>query len=320
MSANRGDEITELLIEAERRRAWLVVHDKALGRAMRRRVLTGELIEPQPGCFARWITWSNMKVLPRYWYLLRAVATAYPECIFCHESAAVLHGLAVSYRDLSAVHVATSRRAHTRSSSLLRRHVIDGDLPVTIDGMRATSLNRTAFDCMRMRRFPQALAIADSALRTGRTDSEQLQAYMGALCHCPGCMSALRALSYADARAENGGESVARATMIELGFAIPDLQVPYTDRVTGQDYRVDFIWPLADKKPLAGELDGKVKYDDPDFMGGRDVADVVIDERHRESHLTIDVSAVCRFSLPEVYNRPYFARLLDTFGVPRVRL
>lgn len=317
MGMRYEDEVTAQLIAAEQEGMWLITRDRLVRQTLRRRVVTGELLEPFHGCFARRAIWDQMKALPRYWYVLRAVAKAYPGCVFCRESAAVLHGLSVSYRALSSIHIATSRHAHSSSSKLLMRHVIEGDTPVVIQGMHATSLARTAFDCMRAEPFPQALAVADSALRTGRIDRDSLRAYAESKHQSPGIGVIRRALDYADPRAENGGESIARATMIELGYVIPDLQVPFTDKITGAEYRVDFVWYFSDKKPIAGELDGKLKYEDPAFMGGRDVVGVLTDERRRESRLTIDVSAVCRFSLQEVYDRHPFAQILDAFGIPR---
>ena len=106
--------------------------------------------------------------------------------------------------------------------------------------------------------------------------------------------------------------------MIELGFEIPELQIDFVDELSGKKIRPDFLWTLDGGSKIAGELDGDQKYENPIYMGGRDVTRVLTDERKRESRLTIKVGSVCRFSLRDVYDRAGFERLLDEFGVPRV--
>ena len=55
--------------------------------------------------------------------------------------------------------------------------------------------------------------------------------------------TALTTLRYADARAESGGESVARAVMIETGFAPDQLQYELTDPFDSTEtMRTDFAW------------------------------------------------------------------------------
>lgn len=55
--------------------------------------------------------------------------------------------------------------------------------------------------------------------------------------------TALTTLQYADARAESGGESVARAVMIETGFAPDWLQYELTDPFdSAKPIRTDFAW------------------------------------------------------------------------------
>ena len=124
----------------------------------------------------------------------------------------------------------------------------------------------------------------------------------------------------ADERAENGGESVTRARIIELGFVVPELQVEIENPLNeGQYYRADFFWVLEDGTELIGELDGKEKYIDPKILKGKDTVDALLDERLRESRISAKKGrCVMRFSFPEVMNRTFFERLLSTYGVPRV--
>ena len=60
------------------------------------------------------------------------------------------------------------------------------------------------------------------------------------------------------AEARNGGESMARAIMIDLGFVPPDLQVEICDLdESDQVVAVDFHWMLPDGGVVVGELDGR---------------------------------------------------------------
>lgn len=64
----------------------------------------------------------------------------------------------------------------------------------------------------------------------------------------------------ANGKSENSGESLARATMIELGFKNPELQREFFNKNNPEwPYRVDFAWE-DNKKLIVGELDGTDKY------------------------------------------------------------
>lgn len=316
MGIRRGVEVDAMLNGAERRGSCLYTTEKWALNVLRRRVHAGSVLEVDRCSFIRYGTWKNLDPLTRYLWRINAVATALPGCVFCRESAAVLYGLYVSYSKLQRVHVATTSKGHSSSSRLVTRHPVDGDEIVTIGGLRTTSLLRTSFDCMRTYEFPEALAIADSTLRFG-AQRAALEAYVNGMRNYQGASMARWATAYADPRAENDGESIARAAMILCGFEIPDLQHPIKDTLTGKEYRADFYWVLPDGTKVVGELDGNRKYTDPAYMGGRTQTGVLLDERKRESRITTKVSRVCRFSPEEVRDQQYLTRLLDEYGIPR---
>lgn len=129
----------------------------------------------------------------------------------------------------------------------------------------------------------------------------------------------MRVLSFANPLSENGGESYARAVMIEEGFQVPTLQVELPDPISPSGtYRVDFLWRLPDGSYVAGEFDGLRKYNDPRYRGGRSANEVLIAERERESHLNALGLPVMRFKFADVLDRRRFVRLLEQFGIPRV--
>ena len=65
-----------------------------------------------------------------------------------------------------------------------------------------------------------------------------------------------RLCCFANGLSENGGESFARGTMIDLGFMVPELQHEFVAPNSGVKYRCDFLWQLPGGGLIVGELDG----------------------------------------------------------------
>jgi hypothetical protein len=269
------------------------------------------------GIYARLAYWSGLRPEERSLHELRALSEIHPEWVFCHVSAAAAHGLAVSYRLLREVHVATSRQAHCATSGHAVRHCVGEDETVATSGVLATSIERTVFDCARSLPFGEAMAVADSAIARGATSRGRLVAYAQGMAGYRGVAQARRVAALADGRAESGGESIARAAMIELGFEAPELQAGFRDPVDGRAYRVDFLWRLPDGSMVAGELDGREKYASPAMAKGRTPLEVLTAERRREARLTALGIRVVRFSFAEVRDARYLRRLLEAYGIPR---
>ena len=82
-----------------------------------------------------------------------------------------------------------------------------------------TSPLRTVIDCARALPFDAALAVADSALRSGRITKSELVAAAGRAPRT-GRTKALRVAKFADPRADNPFESVLRAIAIERGLRL----------------------------------------------------------------------------------------------------
>lgn len=59
---------------------------------------------------------------------------------------------------------------------------------------------------------------------------------------------------------ENGGESFARGTMIDLGFMVHELQHEFVAPNSRVKYRCDFLWRVSGGGLIVGELDGYDKY------------------------------------------------------------
>ncbi|GAB10708.1 hypothetical protein GOARA_061_01480 [Gordonia araii NBRC 100433] len=215
-------------------------------------------------------------------FRLRSIAVAtsstpqrYP---LSHTSAAVVHGLPLLHPSLRHVHVTTGekRGGGIRSGRHLHPAALGSGDVVEIDGVRVTSLERTAADVATMGDFSQALTVFDGALRAGGR-REPIAAALAT--PRPGIRPARRALAVADPASESVGESWSRAQIIDAGLPAPVLQREVRG-LSGRTYRCDFGWDDM----LVGEFDGLMKYGRlrrPD----EDAADAVIREKKREDDL-----------------------------------
>ena len=318
MGKTNDAEMMRLFSEAEQRKTCLVPPSPRVRETLRRHVKQGKAVHPARGMYARASYWRSLSKPQQALWILRAMQTLHPTWTFCHESAALAFGLSVSHEKLNEVHVVTSPSSRNASSESVHWHIVQNDEPVIVQGLRVTSLARTAFDCMRTADFKRALAIADSTLRlSGRSGSSFPSSFKRMRGSCAGTVHAARTMYYADALSESGGESMARAAMIELGFALPQLQVSFPrplDR--NRSFRVDFLWTRLDGSKVIGEFDGKQKYEDEAMRNGRTPLRVLADEQHRESQLTLLGMPIVRFSYGDILNANRFASLLKLYDIP----
>lgn len=140
---------------------------------------------------------------------------------------------------------------------------------------------------------------------------------------------------------ENGGESFARGTMIDLGFMVPELQHEFVSPNFRVKYRCDFLWRVSGGGLIVGELDGYDKY----FVDSTNSSHVNINfnssadtqmlrnsynqaainrnidrQAERESVLFREcgVSKIVRFNFADVVGVKNLERKLVEAGVPRI--
>lgn len=320
MKNHARDLMEQQLEQSEKTKTCIVAHSRAERARLRRAARSGLIDEVAPSVFARPSYWTQLKPSVRACHVMRALQELHPDWIFAGPSAATARGLAVSNRYLDKTWLATTRKSHRSDSQFFRTIVVTDDAVECVDGMRLTSLARTVADCLRVMDFRSALAIADSALRVGHLDQDALiQGIEDACARMPNISEVRHIVKLADARAESGGESIARATMLELGIAPPDLQRPFDNPVVPTEpYRVDFTWEVVGGCVL-GELDGFEKYVNAEMTRGRSMASVIDDEHRRQSHLEANacVLRVVRFGFADVMRDREFLALLQACGVPR---
>lgn len=322
MSAENTEHCERLLDEAEYHGRCLAPGDPSAQRYLDRQVGKGKLIRPFRGMYARSASWEKLTPSQQHLHIVRALALKHPDWVFSHFTAAVAYGLSVSYADIGPVHRMVPKRAPRASSKDVRCHAAPHRAIHLVGGIKVTSFAQTVSDCLRSLDFANGVALADSALRISGMTSMQLcellDAHVADGTH--GIVTARRAACFADGRAESGGESIARAKMLELGFMIPDLQAEFPDPMSPRKvYRVDFCWNMPDGRIIIGELDGRDKYADPAKTGGRNTVDVLADERLRESRLSMYKHPIMRFSFRDVMDSNAFRKLLIGFGIPHLR-
>ena len=317
MGTRKQGMVASLLLEAEEQNRLLVPHDRCLRRRLDRMVERGVAFRPSQGIYVRADYWRSLKDNQKALHMIRALSEREPAMVFSHTSAALVHGLEVPWHLQRKLHAIMAPGHAARSSGWVVRHISEGCPTATVDGIRVTSVEQTVFDCLRTLDLPEGLAVVDSSLRGLELDPDALRTFFDERRRRRGYCHAAQTLSLADPRSENGGESIARGTMLEMGYMPPDLQVEVNDPIGGGTYRADFLWRIDEGNWVIGELDGKDKYYDEDMTKGRSIDEVLLDERLRESRINARGIRVMRFRFSELSNRLRLAELLDLFGIPK---
>ncbi|MDM7829931.1 hypothetical protein [Cellulomonas edaphi] len=191
--------------------------------------------------------------------LLARIAAAHhlarTEHCFSHTSAALLHGLGM-WRLPSDVEVYQAHAPSSRARSGVVRHtpLPPADDRAVVAGLPATTLARTAWDCMTTLPAADALVIADAALRAG-VDPTAWDAY--ARPRARGHARARAILAVADDGAESAPESICRYRLLRAGFPPPETQIRIPTRL-GTFYG-DLGWS---RWRVVIEYDGRIKYAD----------------------------------------------------------
>lgn len=317
MGRGLGRNMLNRLHTASDQGLCVVPESRSDARQLNMALHAGHVISPAPQLYVLDDDWSKLKPNQRHRAIVRSLAKLHPHWVFSYASAAIMHDLYVSFSLLNQVHMLVSRHTNTASRGIFQRHKTSRMEFVSVDGVRVTPIARTAFDCLRSYDFRSSLAIADSALRVLTWKNERLIESYGAYSHrSVGWRRAVDITAFADGRSESGGESVARAVMIEQGYLMPDLQVPVENLVDGDVYRADFCWQTGEHSRVLGELDGREKYRSPAMTQGRDVVDVLADERLRESRVSMHGDKILRFSYADVVNVKRFCKLMDAYAIP----
>lgn len=310
------------LVRAEERQTLAWAEDNSERSYLRRNMLAGRLIAPLPHMYAIAEEWRKLGIEQRITVILRSVALKNPRCTLCSLSAAWMLGLTDDVSLQRKVHVLVPRGVSMRSGGdAVQRHESIGDSHgcVEIDGVHVPSVERVLLDCARDLRFCDSLPIWEMAYRRDLTSPGRMQEYLESFSGpYKGIRAARLVWRYANGHCENGGESKAHAVILQLGFVDPEIQVPFVNPLTHREIRPDFLWRVKKGLLIAGELDGMRKYKDEAMRNGRDVEEVLVREKDRETALNSLGVLVVRFHMGDVRHPQELRRKLSLIGVPRV--
>ncbi len=245
--------------------------------ALVRATHTGELTRVRHGAYVSHpgtddLSW-HLQLVAGTWPLLGEAA------VLSHATAGAIHDLPLWAGMLDRVTITRPSGGHGRSAPHLRVRLApltDGEV-VEVDGLKVTTLERTALDLARTLPYERAVAVLDSALHRGAGRSVMVDSLVS-LRGFSGVGTARAALAFADGRAESVAESISRIRLHAAGIPAPELQVNVYDEDGFWIARSDFGWLALG---VLGEFDGKVKY-----RGSEDeVAGVVMREKRREENL-----------------------------------
>lgn len=309
----RNQAVEKLLDDSEAQQQCAYAANRATRQAMHYRASQGLLMEPAQGIFARKEFWEGLPAAAQVKHACKALHKKHPSLCFTGPTAAVIYGFETPYRAMQQPYVCVGYGREYVSHGVRYIHSSSAQA-VTIDGIKVASVEQTLIDSALVLEFPYALAIFDSAARKG---ANMLAVHRAAQRKRQPIEKVLQVLRYVDARSENGGESVARGTIISLGFMAPLTQVEFYDAETGKIYRVDFLWCLPNGELIAGEFDGSQKYQDPKMLGSRTLQKKVAEERARDAALArCGITRVIHFTPSDVRRVAPIKQKLEQGGIP----
>ncbi|NMM97368.1 CTP synthase [Bifidobacterium olomucense] len=353
---NTHHAIERLCNDAERHRRCFYPSTEAERQAIYTRLRNGILVRPHRNIYARRTYWDAIPPPEKHRHIIRALSQQYPQRVFADISAAAIFNLEYHWNlhQRQTIFIAASNgnsaRVHGnvqrvfaknppicsvvryQSSGRLRTVLLPStttgpattapSLPanaVIIDRVSVTSPARTLVDCGLHYPFTQTIAMFDSALRRGIVTREQILEICDTMQR--DCGPVQRLLYYTNPLNENGGESFCYGTIIDEGFAVPELQhvfiAPQSEQGT---LRVDFVWHTPDGRVIVLEFDGTDKYVNPSMTSKRSIRQVVHDERRREDFLKqAGVTTIIRVNYAEVEQRTPLTRKLLDANVPMAR-
>ena len=305
------------IAECEAQMRCLHASSRAEAKVIARRIDEKQLTEVSPGLFARTPYWEKLKFRQKYLHQVRALADKHPSWTFCSFTAAVVHGMAVSHKNLSRIHIAAPPTCTDTSSSNIKRHRYANSAQTDELGLNVTPAEQTVVDCLLETSFVEGLIIADSALRENLLPDTTLSDAIERLGHRRrGIATARLVATHANGLSESGGESKARALMIERGWMVPQLQVELADPLEPErSYRVDYLW-IVNRRLIIGEFDGRIKSEQAAVEGK--LVGFLFDERQRESRLSLyDNCKIVRLCWDDLNDPTMLDRKLELAGIPR---
>lgn len=313
---SKATALNASFVRAEQERVLFHPESEKDKQALRLRSKQSLVVAPYKGFFARREYWEGLNPRERTQHLIRTLSRCHASWIFSHSSAAAIYNLEVAYQILYPLHYQTGISLSSRFSQVIKQHKVNNPVGLTRDGACVTALEQTVIDCSCYYDFKYALPIADSALHQGLTTKARLSGCLESRANKRGSRKAKRIIKHADGKADNGGESLVRAVMIECGLPCPELQVPIPNLDKADHYYfIDFLFTRADGVKVALELDGKAKYTNKQMLGNKDAVDAFMAERQREASITALGIQVLRLGFAQASNPEILVNKLAQYGI-----
>lgn len=296
------------------------------GRAIERALSTGELHRVRRGWYLPTAFWRGLWPESRHKALVVAtwMAASGSDPVYSHESAAALLRLPLYRWTPQSAHVILGSVDRHSARDLFRHEgeLAESDI-VVVEGIRCTSLLRTAYDLARSLPPPAALAVVDAALAQvagvpwdfDEAAEDAMRGQLEERARRPGARGIRQArelIAIAEGRAQGPLESVTRYRLHELGFARPRVQVP----VPGPNLKTYWMDIGLDAQRTFLECDGIGKYLDPELAGDLAPGQVILEEKKREDWVRGSTGwGVARVGSDEVSSVGGFAAFLRAFAI-----
>lgn len=245
----------------------------------------------------------------------RVAQLANPGAVISHQSAALIHELVGGSPDKRTI-LTSPGNHHTKGEGCrIWFSPLEADDVVVVEGLRVTSLLRTAIDVARVESPARGLAVMDSLMRhivirqSEGVPLDQLRMLLAeghlmepirasvltaarVLRGCKGIQKARDAVTLAHPAAESVLESISRFNIYWAGLPMPLIGAPVNGE-SGKLYWVDALWP---KEGVIGEADGALKYS---------TRDILLAEKHRQDDLHHGNLKIVRWTWTEGVVNPH---------------
>lgn len=253
---NSLDELVPMLVTTDQLRSRGMTSQK-----ISRAVKSADLIRLRPGFYVEGRA-RELDRRERHLLSVLAANAALDAPVFSNASAALIHGLpdwGLPLRMVSMSEEGTTTRS--RSSGIATVHSVPNlaDHVTSVDGLLATSPERTVTDIALTASRDASVTVADAALGSGIITPDTLARSLDGAAGRHGIKRARHSMSLVDGKSESVAESLSRLTFRDFGLPEPEAQVEIVNSRGVRVARVDFLWP---EFGVIGECDGFGKYFD----------------------------------------------------------
>ncbi|MUH58810.1 hypothetical protein [Bifidobacterium canis] len=307
------DRLSRQFAADEAHQRCTVARNSNDSRILRRLYINGVLVRPYYRMYARAEYWKSLDPRAQMQHMVITAQAMHPSWVFARESAACMFPSEQSFGIYAPQELVIMSKLppQTNDHKNLHRLPWESSQIITIDNVRVTSSTRTLFDCGMKFAFEHTLPLFDSFVQHG-VDLDRVRDI---------CVTAKedtsriqRLIEFTDPLAENGGESRARAVIIDSGFMPPILQHQFVNpRNPRAPLRSDFLWYGPNGAVIVGEYDGMGKYGTEYSQ----ISEHVARQAARDKILMEQgVTAIVHFTYTDVVNPERLRAKLEAAGVP----